>query len=124
MAVGKRLLEVCRSLREVFQVAIGFSVEPLPHFRSELYRVGGRGALWQARAFLNDCTDADFVTGGQLHAAHHAVMLAAFAAAGRKIGLGIRDEDWRNQNPAENHQQRECYGARPFHRVEYIPERN
>jgi hypothetical protein len=40
-------------------------------------------------------------------------MLAVPSAAGRKIGIGIWAKDWRNQRPAEHHQERKC--NRPAH---------
>ena len=55
-------------------------------------RVNGAGASRHARAFFRDGRDTTLLAAKPFHHVHHAMMLAIFAAASRKICLGIGGE--------------------------------
>lgn len=106
MAAGKRISKASRSLRRIRRMEDDFGVETLPRFGRELYSLDGSGTLWQTWTLLSDRTKAGFFAAGLLHAAHHAVMPAIPAAAGGKVRLGIRGKEGRDQQQAEDNQQR------------------
>ena len=88
-------------LRSVSRMEYDFRVELVSCFRLVFCGMNGRGALWQARAFLGDRSECSALAAGLLHGMHCAVMLAVLAAAGWEARLGIRDEQRRRQQPAE-----------------------
>ncbi len=124
MAAEKRHSGAGRGLRRIARMKDYLGVVPLPGLRHVLCGMDGPGALRQAGAFLRDGCKAGIFATGQLHGAHDAVMLAGPAATSRKVSLGIRGEQRRDQQQAEGNQQRMCYRAAHWHPCESNPEGN
>jgi len=93
-------------------------VEPLSSFGHVRCGLDRSSALRLAGTFLTDRGKAGFLAAGLFHAAHQAVMLAGPAAAGGEVRPGIRGKQRRDQQQAEDHQQRMCY--RPAHGIAAI----
>jgi hypothetical protein len=83
-------------------------IEPIFQGRDECGRPDGNCACRKARAFLRDGCDTSGFAAGTNHAADHATMPAIAAAARRKVCSSFRGEEWRNQQPADQDQQRPC----------------
>ena len=69
-----------------------FAIEPCAGLWFVGCRVNGAGAGRHARAFFRDGRDTTLLAAKPFHHVHHAMMLAIFAAASRKICLGIGGE--------------------------------
>jgi hypothetical protein len=89
-------------------MADDFRVDLFSGFRFVTRGMDGAGAGWKTGTLFRSGREASLAAAGPLHHAHHAVMLSVPAAAGRKIRVGIRPKNGRNQRPTEDHHQRKC----------------
>src|ERR1035441_6176955 len=88
-----------------------FSVELLSCLRLVFCSVDSSSAFRHAWTFFSDGSKTGSLAVWRVHGMHHAMMLAVPAAAGWEARLGIRGEQGRCQQPAEDEYQRKCNRA-------------
>ncbi len=87
----------------------------------EGWPMNSRGGGRLAGALLGEGRKPFLAAAILRHAAHHAMVLAVPAAAGREIRVGIRGKQRRHRQQAEQEQQRKCNRAAHSGRVDSKP---